>query len=377
MAIEASPRRRADRGVVAGFVLKLIREDLGLTQDEMAEQSGVERNTWQGWEAGRRPLINSKVTAVSGLRRRLRALGAGSEQIDALDVAMTADEVISYVLNEDPRAPLADHPLAHEVSTRDWVEMLGWALTGRAPQVFQQAASPARRGPVSTYPELSEEDRRRFFTQLRADADRLDGDGQPRSLLLCREIYYCVASWEPDSADWQSEFRRRHQPPARNAAWSPLWVTSRSLAVTRAQQGDGEPLREFIAHSLAGRDECETANLNYWAYWAGEFRRVETGDDFMATTDITSWRGVKLLRDLTRNLGKLPGYVDLCVHSLWALLERRPHLLGEDPHLAQQLADHAVRLLDGYGRADLAPQSRRELEQVHFMTRALTGRTTR
>jgi transcriptional regulator with XRE-family HTH domain len=41
-------------GIITGYLLKLIRQSAGLSQEGLAEQLGVDRNTVQGWETGRR-----------------------------------------------------------------------------------------------------------------------------------------------------------------------------------------------------------------------------------------------------------------------------------------------------------------------------------
>jgi DNA-binding transcriptional regulator YiaG len=50
------PAGRPREGLITGFLLKLIRESAGLTQEALAEHLGLDRNTVQGWESGRRSL---------------------------------------------------------------------------------------------------------------------------------------------------------------------------------------------------------------------------------------------------------------------------------------------------------------------------------
>jgi hypothetical protein len=144
------------------------------------------------------------------------------------------------------------------------------------------------------------------------------------------------------------------------------WTAARSLVVARARQGDREPLRHFIRTALSS-DACQAANLNYWAYWIGETTETYSSDEFMAG-DLGSWPGVGLLRRFADNLVATEPLVDLYVHSLWALLERRGRLLDNDPQLARALADRGETLL---GEGELSGQSRRELEQVHYGLRLL------
>jgi hypothetical protein len=75
-----------------------------------------------------------------------------------------------------------------------------------------------------------------------------------------------------------------------------------------------------------------------------------------------------LLRRFADNLGATEPLLDLSIHSLWALLERRGRLLDTDPQLARALADRGEMLL---GEGNLSGQSRRELEQVHYGVRLL------
>jgi DNA-binding transcriptional regulator YiaG len=47
LRLDARPRE----GLITGFLLKLIRESAGLTQETLAEHLGVDTNTIQGWES--------------------------------------------------------------------------------------------------------------------------------------------------------------------------------------------------------------------------------------------------------------------------------------------------------------------------------------
>ncbi len=91
----------------------------------------------------------------------------------------------------------------------------------------------------------------------------------------------------------------------------------------------------------------------------------------MATGDLGPWRGTTLLRRLTDNLAAADPYMDLCVHSIWALLERRPRILEDDPELTGSLDELAQVVLD---QGDLSARARQELEQVHFLVRAMRPR---
>jgi len=84
-------QRRFDQGVISGYVLKLTRESLGLTQEALAEELEVDKHTVQGWESGRRRLSATQAFGFVDLRNRLRVLGAAAPLVDSLSAAMEAD----------------------------------------------------------------------------------------------------------------------------------------------------------------------------------------------------------------------------------------------------------------------------------------------
>jgi transcriptional regulator with XRE-family HTH domain len=144
------PAGRPCEGLITGFLFKLIRESAGLTQEALAEQLGVDRNTIQGWETGRRSLTGTRVATLVQLRHRLCQLGADSRLLAAMDDAAEADYVLAYTLAVEPgeRQPAA-HPLACWVPKRSFAYMLAWPFTGQLPVALGQQAVPARRGPVA------------------------------------------------------------------------------------------------------------------------------------------------------------------------------------------------------------------------------------
>lgn len=144
-----SARNRAVTGTVAGFVLRLTRESIPLTQTGMAEALGIDLGTVQGRESGRRPLANMKAGAFLDLKRRLLTLGADRTPLGLLDAAMDADRIIGAAL--DPSVRLELHPLAGWVHTRDTAHMIAWAVDGAPPPALRRP-SPSRRGPVATAP---------------------------------------------------------------------------------------------------------------------------------------------------------------------------------------------------------------------------------
>jgi transcriptional regulator with XRE-family HTH domain len=353
-------------------VFKLIRESLGLTQEGLAEQLGLDKNTIQGWESGRRSLASTRVGDLLRLRHQLCVLGADGRLLDTMDTAMEADYLLAHALAIEPEAVQPHtHPLAAMVNTGSLVDLLTWPLTGRAPAPLRDAAHAQRRGPVAVAPSLTAAEKERFFRHLRAAAERstVGPDSQVGGVLLRRQVYYLVAlDPRPEAAAWLHDMRRAEQRQiSRLDGWSPAWVGARSLAVAQSRQGDREPLRRFIEVGLQS-DECEAANLNYWAYWAGETTGTYHADSFMATGDLGPWRGTTLLRRLRENLAAGDPYTDLCVHSMWALLERRPRILEDDPELTCSLDGLVQVLLD---QGEVSARARRELDQVHFLVRAM------
>jgi transcriptional regulator with XRE-family HTH domain len=360
-------------GVITGYLFKLIRESLGLTQEGLADRLGLDKNTVQGWESGRRSLASTRVGDLLRLRHQLCVLGADGRLLDAIDTAMEADYLLAHALAVEPEDVQPEaHPLAAMVNTGLLVDMLTWPFTERAPVLLRDLAHAPRRGPVASAPSLATGEKDRFYRHLRAAAERstVGRSGfQVNRVLLRRQVYYLVAlDQRPEASAWLSDMERVEQRHAgRLDGWSPAWVGARSLAVSRSRQGDREPLRYFIEVGLRS-DECEAANLNYWAYWAGETTGTHHADTFMATGDLGPWRGTTLLRRLSENLLAADPYVDLCVHSVWALLERRAQILEDDLALACSLGELAQVLLD---QGDISARARKELEQVHFLVRAM------
>ena len=122
-------------GIITGYLLKQIRQSAGLSQEGLAEQLGVDPNTVQGWETGRRSLTGTRVATLVELRHRLRQLGADAQLIAALEDAPEADYVLAYTLGIEPGAGASDaHPLACWVPKRSF----GWIRPS------QHERSPAR-----------------------------------------------------------------------------------------------------------------------------------------------------------------------------------------------------------------------------------------
>ncbi|WP_370414191.1 XRE family transcriptional regulator [Streptomyces fradiae] len=362
MAVTPPARRRTSTGAVTGFVLRLARESIPQTQLSLAEALEVDLGTMQGWESGRRPLANMKAGALLSLRRRLSALGADPAVVGWLDSAMDADQIIAAAL--EPTGDISLHPLAAWVHTRDTAHMLAWALTGVSPPGLTDRAPLPRRGPVAAGPLLASADRVQFFQHLRATAEAARS-GSGGSTLLHRQALY-LASYDrgPESASWTAHALHARRGVLATRGWSESWAEARSTATALARLGDPQPLLDFIERSLADDDTAEAANLNYWAYWLGGVRLPQADDRFMQDRELSGWDPVTLLRGLTYGMHHAPGYVDLYIHTLWALLTTHPWLPQASPRLAHDLAGRVAQVLDERGTSE---RSRRELHTVHYV----------
>jgi transcriptional regulator with XRE-family HTH domain len=367
------PVARPRDGVITGYLLKLLRQSAGLSQEALADLVGVDSNTVQGWESGRRSLTGTRVATLVQLQHRLRRHGADPKLLALVEDAAEADYVLSYALATEPTAIRpATHLLTKWVLKRSFTYMLAWPFTSRPPVALN--TQTARRGPSPDAPVLTAAEKARFFEHLRVTAERSLTDrelDEASGTLLRRNVYYPL-SWHrsSDTAAWLEEMKQWEEGRlGRLDTWSPRWVAARSLAVARTRQGDKEPLRHFIRTALSS-DACQAAGLNYDAYWIGATPETYRSDDFMAT-DLAPWVGVTLLRQFAANLVATEPLADLYVHSTWALLQRRGSVLEGDPKLAAQLVERVEALL---AEGDLSAQSRRELEQVHYGVRLFQSR---
>jgi transcriptional regulator with XRE-family HTH domain len=367
------PVGRSRDGVITGYLLKLLRQSAGLSQEALADQVGVDSNTVQGWESGRRSLTGTRVATLVQLQHRLRQQGADPKLLALFEDAAEADCVLSYALTADPNAVRpATHLLTSWVLKRSFTYMLAWPFTGRPP-ITLNTPTP-RRGPSPDAPVLTADEKARFFEHLRLTAERSLADrelDEASGTLLRRNVYYPL-SWHPssDTAAWLEVMKQREERRlGRLDTWSPRWVAARSLAVARARQGDKEPLRHFIRTALSS-DACQAAGLNYDAYWIGATAETYRSDEFMAS-DLAPWVGVTLLRQFAAKLVAAEPLADLYVHSTWALLQRRGSVLEGDPKLAAELLVGTEALAS---EGELSAQSRQELEQVHYGVRLFQSR---
>ncbi|MDI5938674.1 helix-turn-helix transcriptional regulator [Micromonospora sp. DH15] len=361
------------RGDVTGYLLKLIRESIPLTQEQLSVKLCVDRATVQSWESGRRPFHAVPFGQAVRIRHQLGSLGAHPVLLDAVTDAVEADTVLAALLGPKiERADLTAQPLGCMVLTHRLTDLILWAVLGQTPTFIRSLPiSHRRRGPVATGPTLPPAEQRAFFAGLHVLAERSTAQHHP-DLLLHRQACF-LAGMDPTgtSTDWLAQSNAR-KAPGKTAfhTWSPLWPDARSVVTSLANQGDPEPLRDFIARAHPD-DACQRAALNYSAYWVGEIPYRQPDDTFMPAT-IDDWRGNRLLRHLVERLNVEHPFIDLNTHNLWALLTARSGLVHDHPAIGRALAHRAVAVLDS---DRISAQSRQELTSIVYSlrTEGITG----
>jgi hypothetical protein len=330
----------------------------------------------QSWESGRRPFTSIAFGQAIAIRHKLARLGADGVLLAALDDAAEADFVLSAVLDWNPAmVEIGDHPLGWPVLTHPLMDLLMWAAIGQPPALINDRRSQPgrRRGPVASGPALEAAEQRAFFANLHVLVDRTSHPGDDQ-VLLHRQACF-LAGMDPSgaSASWLGQISVSSAHRSAFHTWSPLWPDARSVATSLAKQGDPERLRDFIARAHPD-DTCERAGLNYWAYWVGEIGARQRDDSFM-TAEMPGWRGTRLLGHLVDRLDDTHPFVDLNVHSVWALLAARRGIAHDDPATGGALVDRSVRLLDSQ---IISEQSKRELASIVYSLRTdgLTGTGT-
>ncbi len=341
------------RGLISGALFKVARESADLTQQDLAGALGVDKTTIQAWEAGRRPLTSARAGTLVAHRFALIDLGADPRLVESLDTAAEADFLLDRLIDDDG----GRHPFASRVLPQPLSDLLAWPLNTNPPRVVPSASRPARRGSVTSGPMLSAIDRRQLLANLRAAAENPSAPTDRVSQVRRQVAYLASFDRAPATARWLADLR---STVARSGSrFSPGWAETRSIAVALGRQGSPDALARFIQLGRTD-DTWETANLNYWAYWAGESRRIERDDAFMGG-DLGRWRGLTLPDHLTARIS--PGADDLAlnVHTVWALIVARRGILEDDQVLARSLAARIAELLDG---AERAPSVRSEVESI-------------
>jgi transcriptional regulator with XRE-family HTH domain len=354
----------SSEGRVSGYVLKVIRESIGQTQEQLAEGLCVGVATIQGWESGRRPLLAMSAGNYLALRTRLCRLGTGPGLLDTLTHGLEADLFIGQAL-ATPRH-LADptgHLLSTWVLTRPFTETAAWPIGGKAPRPLQRTVRRTlRRGPVPGRPTLGADERRHVIAYMQEVAERADRR-TTGGLLLARQAYYLIGfDASPDTMAWLAQMYQTDRRVVRPAkGWSPSWPLARSTASALTRLGDPEPMRRFIADQLC--DEAgERANLNYWAFWTGDFGEQQTRDAFIGSTPTSAWHGDRLMRHLLDRLHGNIGFLELNIHTLWSLIRIRPEMIRDGP-VADELQGKLERLLD---ENLVSTAARRELDALRY-----------
>jgi transcriptional regulator with XRE-family HTH domain len=340
-------------GRVGGAVLGAIRRRIPMTQEDLATRLQVSLTTVQAWEKGRKPLVNAPFARLQNLRRELRAAGADPGLLWLWDKALPVDVILAGL---DTPAP-ERHPLALVVPDRTTTELLAWPLSGQPPRQLADtnAVLAVGRGELDA-----------VTASLREVAERANGDGEQLSMLR-RQAKFLLAksSDDPVARQWVADTELRDlRSPGNLEEWTPRWPVARSAAFAAAEAGNLDPIHRFIDRGLSD-DRLVSANLNYWAYWVGEYSAPWNGDSAMTGTGDEEWSGTRLLGSLLHGIVNAP-YRDMSAHSLWALLPLQRQLAAS-PRWQPQIRAAVAEALDA---GVLTGSARQRLEQVDYLVRS-------
>lgn len=337
-------------GRVSGAMLALIRRQANLTQEAFAERTGVSVATVQGWESGRKPLVNMPYARLQRLGQRLHAADGDPAMLFLWRKALDADALLAGLDTLDPD----EHPLAYMVPDRTTTELLTWPISGRPPRQLETANVTLTAG----LGELQV-----VTSTLRDVLERAHGDGEQAAMLSRQGTFVLAhATEDHDATAWAADTTRRDlRRPGDLTVWTPRWPVARSAAIAAAQAGDPDPLRRFIREGLEN-DALIAANLRYWAYWVGEFEVPWDRDSVMTEVDGENWPGTRLLATLLAGIRNAP-YRDLCAHTLWALLSDR-RSLAFSSQWQPRIRSAVAEALESRVFSDPA---RQRLEQVAFL----------
>lgn len=360
-------KQLARQALIVGYVLRLARESIpgGCSQERLAELVGVSADSEAGYESGRRPLASVRASQFVLLKSTLIRMGAASDLVRLLDVAMEADQLLDHARSTSTAFERGTfHPLGAYVHRREVIELVAWPLSGRTPAALTGLArTTRRRGPTPAGPELTATEQQQVFDHLRRIAEV--SHGTDHGLLRRQALYLQSYDQRPDAGAWMADQYRRL--PRQHSGWSAQWPAARTLAASLVRYGDPNMLIDFADYGLAD-EPGHIANLNYWAYWVGESSTIERDDSFMPL-QIGPWRGDKILRHLATRLDAEEGVADLGIHTLRTLLAARPRLLEEDRDMTTTLGVTVERLLDG---GSMSPSARQALAEIHYALRLHT-----
>jgi hypothetical protein len=275
------------------------------------------------------------------LSARLTRLGAPATTRRSLTEAIEADHVLSVgVTAARSMVDASTHPLATNVHRRSITNLITWPITGTRPAHLKEFESRLpRRGPTPPAPVLTAEERTRFFDHLLTVAERTPRASDP--LLRRQAVYLLGFDGRKQVIDWlRDEWRHTGHRCVADGDVTGL-LEARSASVALASAGDGTNIHDFA--NRVSDTWAEIANLNYWAYWIGEFPGEQTNDRFMVT-DAGPWSGAMLLRHLASRLHTSSAHLPLNLHTVHTLVAARPTLLGAQPGLRSELTEALDRL---------------------------------